>query len=410
VVFYYAYELTSNATAGGKAQATANALREVRLERSLGIFVEQPLQAAMLHYPVVIELCNLYYTTVHFVMPVVALLWLYFKVPERYLPWRNALAWSTAIAFVVFIVFPVAPPRLLPARFHFVDTVVRYGGGSPIFAILMKNAGNPYAAMPSLHVAWALWCAAALAPAVRPKWLKALIWADPVITTFVVFVTANHLIVDAVAGVVVCVIGILLGRRAWFRPLFDRFVAERLGARRRGDAWDALASADRDRVAEREPAGTSAFTVMPALAGAPTTSASSPVSRPEIREGPTSGPERSRESMSRESMDEATDGGSSRSASGPRTGAGSGWAGPTVRPQPPRPDGLPPTATTVGGRGSGPAVGPAGAGVNSGHRWIGTISSRSVGAGRVSRVPPDPSTDGARESSPTDETDERERQ
>lgn len=407
MVFYYAYELTSNATAGGKAQATANALREVRLERSLGIFVEQPLQAAMLHYPIVIELCNLYYTTVHFVMPVVALLWLYFKVPERYLPWRNALAWTTAIAFVVFIVFPVAPPRLLPARFHFVDTVVRYGGGSPIFAILMKNAGNPYAAMPSLHVAWALWCAAALAPAVRPKWLKALIWADPVITTFVVFVTANHLIVDAIAGVIVCGIGILLGRRAWFRPIFDRFVGERFGARRHGDAWDALASADRERVGEPEPAASSAFTVVPAVAGGLTSSLASPAFESRPAEGPTP-----RDPQPRDATQGAGDERSFPSGTAfPTADAARDpeWLGSAGRPQPPGVDGLRSAPAAVGAQRSMPRSGAIDTGADSGHRWIGTISSRGVGAGGVGRVPPEASTDGVREGSQVDERDERER-
>lgn len=259
-VFDFVYETTSNITAGDRAGAVRDGLSEVRLERSLGVFFEARLQHALLGDRLLLQACDLFYTTVHFVLPVFALLWLYFKFPERYVRARNTLAWTTAIALVVFIAFPVAPPRLLPQRLHFVDTVATYGGGSPFFGFLMKSAGNQYAAMPSLHLAWSAWCALSLAPVLRRRWLKVLVWLDPFLTSFVVIVTANHLLVDLVAGAAVLAIGSQLARRDWVMPLVARLTGGRWSGRWRSGAGGQLRQSlpDATGAAPGAGAGTSA--------------------------------------------------------------------------------------------------------------------------------------------------------
>lgn len=203
LVVYFGYEATSEITAGSKKDAISNSLKEVRFEQSLHIFTEQRIQQFFIsHFIWIIKLSDLFYTTVHFIMPVVVLVILFRKFPSRYLVWRNVMAVMNLIALVIFAVFPVAPPRLLPASFHFVDTQAVIGGAGNLDAMLMRDAGNLYAAMPSLHFAWAIWCAWALAPVIKNKWIKRAVIADPIITTFVVIVTANHFWVDVAAGFV----------------------------------------------------------------------------------------------------------------------------------------------------------------------------------------------------------------
>ena len=76
----------------------------------------------------------------------------------------------------------------------------------------MKDVSNQYAAMPSLHVAWSLWCACVLVPRLRHGWAKALAVLYPVVTLLAVVVTANHYFLDAVGGAVVLAVGFLIGR------------------------------------------------------------------------------------------------------------------------------------------------------------------------------------------------------
>ena len=94
----------------------------------------------------------------------------------------------------------MAPPRLLPTRFGIVDTLVVYHQSGHLEHSLVDSAGDIYAATPSLHVAWALWCTLALYSVVRNLLLRLVLIAYPVVTTVVVVVTGNHCIIDAASG------------------------------------------------------------------------------------------------------------------------------------------------------------------------------------------------------------------
>ena len=206
IVVYFGYELTSELSAGSKSEAIKNSLKEVHFEQTFHIFTEQRIQSFFIsHFLWVIKVSDIFYTTVHFIMPVVVLVILFRKFPERFLIWRNVMAVMNLVALVIFAVFPVAPPRLLPHAFHFVDTQAVFGGAGSLDATLMRDAGNLYAAMPSLHFAWAIWCAWALAPIIKNKWIRRAVIADPIITTFVVIVTANHFWIDVAAGFILFV-------------------------------------------------------------------------------------------------------------------------------------------------------------------------------------------------------------
>ena len=213
--FYAVYSGIRN-TQGSARISASHALRNARgligVERAMGLFHEQTFQAAFLGHRLFIEAWNLFYGTFHFVVTIVALVWLFRRFPTRYRVWRNALALTTALALVGFAAFPLMPPRLLPAAYHFVDTLKVYGSLWSFDSGTMQKISNQYAAMPSLHFAWALWSACAVAPVLRTAWARLAMVAYPVLTLFAIVVTANHYALDAAGGAVILGAGWLVAR------------------------------------------------------------------------------------------------------------------------------------------------------------------------------------------------------
>jgi PAP2 superfamily len=194
--------------------AASHALSVVSAERALGLFHERAVQAVFTPWDSVTDAFNTYYGGTHFLVPAAILAWLVLRHPERYARARTALAVMTAVAFVCFWLYPVAPPRLLPASFGFVDTL-RNGASGHLEGSLINTAGDEYASMPSLHVAWAVWCALALYPMFRHWALRALVVAYPVMTTLVVVATGNHYFLDAAAGTLLaCLVWAVVSRTA----------------------------------------------------------------------------------------------------------------------------------------------------------------------------------------------------
>ena len=205
----------------GAVHALHNATRVIHLEQWLGIFHEQAVQHWFLQWPSIIRFFNLYYGSLHFLVPIGVLLALFRSWPEDYRFWRNTLAATTALALIGFSLFPLMPPRLLcdcvygagpGVHYGFVDTLAHFGGSWSFDSGAMKDVSNQYAAMPSLHVAWSLWCAAVLVPRLRHGWAKALAALYPVVTLLAVVVTANHYFLDAVGGALILVLGALIAR------------------------------------------------------------------------------------------------------------------------------------------------------------------------------------------------------
>jgi hypothetical protein len=206
VVFYGLYTLVRDVRSNRPVsylQAFTNAKRVIRVERFLGIFREQQIQHWFLHDRSFIRFWNDYYGTAHFVVPIAVLVMLFFWYPAHYRLWRNTLAVTNLVALAGFTLFPLMPPRLLPPSYHFVDTLQQFGGLWNFSSGPVNQISNQYAAMPSLHTAWALWCAMALFPVLRAWWAKALVLVYPLATIFCIVVTANHFFVDEVAGIAV---------------------------------------------------------------------------------------------------------------------------------------------------------------------------------------------------------------
>ena len=190
---------------------------EVRsLEQSFGLFHELRINEFLTAHAGLGILSAYYYASLHFIVTPLVLAWLWRRRARVYAPLRSALVLSTALALLIYATWPLAPPRFaVPGA---VDTVldhpVAWATGHGVQGFI-----NDLAAMPSLHVGWAVWCAVALVTGLRTRW-RHLAWLYPVTTTFVVVATANHYLLDAVAGALVVGLPLYLcGLRVWGQAL-----------------------------------------------------------------------------------------------------------------------------------------------------------------------------------------------
>ena len=215
VGFYGIYTLVRNLGLGAGSARTAfeNARHIIEIERFLGTFHEQTIQALFLPWRTFITVLNIFYGTAHFVVTIGALVWMYRRRPDRYPLWRNTLMATTALALIGFLAFPLAPPRLLGYSYGFVDTLRDIGGLWSFETGAMRKISNQYAAMPSLHFAWSAWSACVLYPMARRWFWKGLAALYPAATLFAIVVTANHYWIDALGGAAVLAGGYAIGRK-----------------------------------------------------------------------------------------------------------------------------------------------------------------------------------------------------
>jgi hypothetical protein len=214
---YVMYESIRDVSKSGQQVAFENALRVIDWQKALGIYHEQAIQDWALHYTPLIVASNYFYGTAYIVGTLAIIFWLYHRQPDAYPLWRNTLLIGTLLGLVGFATFPLMPPRLLDVlgdgqTFGFVDTLVKYPTFWSFESSTMQTISNQFAAMPSLHCGWAFWGAAALWPRVKTWWMKAVAILYPALTVFVVVVTGNHYILDAVGGAIVFGIGYLIAR------------------------------------------------------------------------------------------------------------------------------------------------------------------------------------------------------
>lgn len=204
------------------AEALANARDIIDLERGLGVFWEPRVQDWVLRHDLVIRFFNFVYFWLDFPLIVGFGLWMYFARRHEYTVARDALLLSGAISLVVYNLYPVMPPRLLPSG-TFVGTIERFSDLS-YQAQSMQAFVNPYAAVPSLHFGWAMIIGASMVVTLRHPLLRGFGMALPWLQLAAIVATANHYILDALAGVVVCLIGtaLALGMQRWVYPAAGR--------------------------------------------------------------------------------------------------------------------------------------------------------------------------------------------
>jgi hypothetical protein len=196
-LMFSAYKLGRVVAAKHVGEAFDNAYVIWDLERILRLPDELSLQALMLNSTLLTRAANVYYAGVHFPATAMFLVWLFLRQPANYLWVRRSLALLTAAGLVLHLALPVAPPRML-GRLGFVDTAAVYGPA--VYGPPGQNSlADQYAAMPSLHVGWAIVVALGIILTCRSRW-RWIALAHPVLTSLVVVATANHFWLDGLAA------------------------------------------------------------------------------------------------------------------------------------------------------------------------------------------------------------------
>jgi hypothetical protein len=247
---YAAYALVRLAIHTGRQAAFGHAAQLWQAERRMRLTVEPYLNHLTAAHPWLADAAGYYYGLPHFLLTPLALAWLYLRRPAAFGRLRSALVLATAAANVVFWAWPAAPPRFsVPGMTDILVTRDILGAAHPRGATSLVNL---YAAMPSLHVAWAAWCAAAVVVATCSRW-RHLAWFYPAATTFVVLASANHFLLDAAGGLAITGLGML----ATSRPsrLLARLLARPAGPRHRHAprTWAASRAGSRGRPAGDRP-------------------------------------------------------------------------------------------------------------------------------------------------------------
>ncbi|GAA3109385.1 phosphatase PAP2 family protein [Streptomyces echinatus] len=216
-VSYWAYSLVRNAVPEQRSAALRNADWIWSAEHALGVGVEQSVNHAVNSVNWLIIGMNYYYATLHFVMTLGVLVWLYRWHPGRYAATRLVLFATTGVALLGYYLYPLAPPRLMNGG-RFVDTVTVHHTWGSMASGDLKHMSNQYAAMPSMHIGWSLWCGLTIFALASVPWVRVLGLLYPTATLAVIVATANHFWLDAVGGALCLGFG-FAAARAWYGSL-----------------------------------------------------------------------------------------------------------------------------------------------------------------------------------------------
>ncbi len=214
---YWTYSLVRNAVPEQRTAALRNADWIWRVEQQLGIAVEESVNHAVNSVTWLVVGMNYYYATLHFVVTLGVLVWLFRSHPGRYAATRLVLFATTGVALAGYYLYPLAPPRLMNGG-HFVDTVMVHETWGSMASGDLKNMSNQYAAMPSMHIGWSVWCGLTIFALASVPWVRVLGLVYPVLTLVVIVATANHFWLDAVGGVLCLAFGYAVAA-AWYGRL-----------------------------------------------------------------------------------------------------------------------------------------------------------------------------------------------
>lgn len=206
-VTYAAYQRVRLAATGGsnsegRAAAEEHGQQILDLEKILFLDVEHGVNRVVAGIGWLREFMDFYYTSFHFAVPLTVLAVLYVRRPVDYRWARSALGLATLLALIGFWLYPLAPPRLMPGH-GYIDTVHGVQDFSQPDYGTLTALTNQYAAMPSLHFGWSLWCGAVIVVVARRRWVKAIGMIHPLLTMAAIVSTANHWVLDAAGGALV---------------------------------------------------------------------------------------------------------------------------------------------------------------------------------------------------------------
>ena len=215
LLVYSCYSAGRLLARGNTADAVDHGLDILRIEKFLHLNAEHPLNRLFTHEAWLGVPADFWYASLHYLVTPAILVWLFRSRAVHYRAARTWLMTSTFFGLIGFTLLPTCPPRLLDASHGFVDIMAQYSsfgwwGGEASAPRGLGGMTNQYAAMPSLHVGWALWCGVVLWRYGRTRTTRVAAVAYPLLTTIVVMGTANHYFLDAVAGVAVMGFGLFL--------------------------------------------------------------------------------------------------------------------------------------------------------------------------------------------------------
>jgi PAP2 superfamily len=182
----------------------------VALERHLHVFGERTVQRAAHWVPALPTLLGVAYIALHFLGTAAFLIWLHRSHPRTFPIVRNTLIAATGVALSIYILYPVAPPRL--AGLGFVDTVT-HNAKVNLSSDLLGSLYNPFAAVPSLHFGYALLVGVTIALLAKGRVVRALGWIYPAVMLLVIVATGNHFFFDAAGGALAIGIGYVAASR-----------------------------------------------------------------------------------------------------------------------------------------------------------------------------------------------------
>jgi hypothetical protein len=198
---YYAYRLVRGwiDDPQGATVAFANARHLIHFEQTMGFFVEPSVQAWASTKPAIIDFASWVYLNCQTSVTLGALVFLYLFHNKSFYFVRNMFMVAMGIALIGYTVMPTAPPRFFP-EWGFVDSVADFTGIDPLSTTGANALFNPYAAVPSMHVAFALMIGMPLAVLAKHRAVRWFWTAYPLVVTFVIVMTANHFVFDAILG------------------------------------------------------------------------------------------------------------------------------------------------------------------------------------------------------------------
>jgi hypothetical protein len=200
-VGYGLYEATRSTAPTRRRLATQHANGINTIEQATHLDPERALNGFLTMHPHLGLIASYYYGTLHFIVTPVLLVLLWRRRPSSYPALRSALVIASLSSLAIYWLYPVTPPRLAGQGLRDTlvsDHVLNAGGGTHGATGFV----NLYAALPSLHVGWAFWCAVAVIGVTRSKWrFAALLY--PLATTLTVVATANHYLIDGLAGILI---------------------------------------------------------------------------------------------------------------------------------------------------------------------------------------------------------------
>jgi membrane-associated phospholipid phosphatase len=219
---YMLYQLVRGIIGSGGYKPFGDATKIINLERVLHVFIEPSVQAWTANIHWLMDIADWSYLNAHYFVTIGALVFIYVRRNDSFYFVRNMFMIAMMLALVGYALYPTAPPRLMP-EWGFTDSISQFLGGTPVDYGPEKAFLNFYAAVPSMHVCFAIMVGWPMAKLVRRRAAK-IAWAlYPLYITFVVVATGNHYLTDAFLG------ALTAGAAA--------LIAKRLLARARPEAW-----------------------------------------------------------------------------------------------------------------------------------------------------------------------------